>query len=140
MEVQVNMWAVVLATVASMVVGGVWYAKPVFGKTWQSLVGLKDSEMKNGATFALFQALVCGFITAYVLAHVTYLSNSFFVGDSFMKSALQTAFWVWLGFQATAIVTHNAFEQRRKKLTLMTLANQLVTLLVMGFVIGWLAP
>ena len=139
MEVQVNMWAVLLATISSMVVGGIWYAKPVFGRSWQKLVGLKDGEMGKDAGMGLGIALVAGFITAYVLAHVTYLSNVFY-GNSFMNAALGTAFWMWLGFQLTVIIVHNTFEQRRKKLTLMTAANQLVTLLVMAGIIGWLQP
>jgi|GEM_PF-696836 len=109
MDVQINMWAVLLATVASMVVGSVWYAKPVFGKTWAKLAKLDDKQMQKGAGKAMLQAVVAGFLTAYVLAHVAYLSNSLFQ-DSFMQNAVQTAFWLWLGISATTIVTHNAFE------------------------------
>lgn len=32
MEVQINWVAVLLAMVSSMVVGSIWYAKPVFGE------------------------------------------------------------------------------------------------------------
>lgn len=137
MDVQVNIWAVLLATVSSMVVGSIWYAKPVFGTVWGKLVKLDEKQMQKGAMKAMSQALIAGLITAYVLAHVTYLSNYFF-GGSFMSNALTTAFWVWLGFAATTIVTHNAFEQKPPKLTLLAVGNQLVTLLVMGAIIGWL--
>ncbi len=139
MDVQVNMWAVLLATVSSMVVGSIWYAKPVFGTTWGKLVKLSDKQMQQGAGRAMMQAVVAGFLTAYVLAHVTYLANRFY-GGSFMNDALITAFWMWLGFSATTIVTHNAFEQKPPKLTVLAVGNQLVTLLVMGLIIGWLKP
>lgn len=138
-DVQINMWAVLLATASSMVVGGVWYAKSVFGRQWQKLAGLTDKQMGQDAAMGLSIAVVAGFITAYVLAHVTYLSNSFFQ-NSFMQDALSTGFWMWLGFQATVIIVHNTFEQRRKKLTLMTIANQFVTIMVMAVIIGWLKP
>ncbi len=139
MEVQINWVAVLLATVASMFVGFVWYAKPVFGKMWQDLVKLSDKDQQKGAAMAIGQALVAGVFTAYILAHVTYISQTFF-GVSYMESALNTAFWLWLGISATTIVTHNAFEQRRKKLTLLTVAHQLVTFLVMGLVLGLMPP
>lgn len=139
MDVQINWWAVLLATASSMVVGSVWYAKSVFGNTWQKLVDLKDSDMKNGAGKAMSIAMVASFITAYVLAHVTYLSNRFF-GNSFMSAALATAFWVWLGFSFTTVVTHDAFEKRNMKLTMLTVGNQLATFLAMGFIIGLLKP
>jgi hypothetical protein len=139
MEVQINWVAVLLATVASMAVGMVWYAKPVFGKMWMDLVKLSDKDQQKGAAMAIGQALVAGVLTAYILAHVTYISQSFF-GVSYMESALNTAFWLWLGVCATTVVTNNAFEQRRKKLTLLTVAHHLVSFLAMGLVLGLMPP
>ncbi len=139
MEVQVNMYAVLLATLSSFVVGFVWYAKPVFGNAWMKLVKMDDKKQKDGMAKAMVFALVTSFLMAYVLAHVTYLANSFF-HNSYMSDALQTAFWLWLGISATTIVMHDAFEQRPMKLTAMNLGNQLATLLAMGFIIGWLKP
>lgn len=139
MDVQVNWIAVVLATLGSMVVGAIWYAKPVFGEKWQKLVKLDDKKMQKGAAKAMGTTVVVSFITAFVLAHLTYMSSSFF-GTSFMSAALTTAFWVWLGFTASRMITHDAFEQRDTKLTILNIAHELVTLLVMAVVIGWLQP
>jgi hypothetical protein len=139
MDVEVNYLAVFLAAVSTMVVGSIWYAKPVFGSEWQRLVKLSDDQLKKGSVMAMTMAFIAALITAYVLAHVSYLANQFF-GNSFMQDAVSTAFWLWLGISATTIVTHNAFEQRRKKLTALALGNQLVTFLVMGVIIGWLVP
>lgn len=137
--VEVNVWAVLLAAVSSMVVGMVWYAKPVFGTQWAKLVGLKDSAMREGAMLAMVGAFVAAVLTAYILAHVAYISSYFFQ-VSFMESALNTAFWLWLGVALTTIVTHGLFEKRRKKLMLLTAAHTLVTFIVMGLVIGVLKP
>lgn len=139
MEVQINWIAVLLAMVSSMVVGSIWYAKPVFGEKWQKLVKLDDKKMQTGAAKAMGITVVVSLITAFVLAHVTYLSYSFF-NTSFMSAALTTAFWAWLGFAAARMITHDAFEQRNPKLTMMNVVHELVTLLVMGLVIGWLQP
>lgn len=139
MEVQINWIAVFLAMVSSMVVGSIWYAKPILGEKWQKLVKLDDKKMQKGAVKAMGITVVVSLITAFVLAHVTYLSYSFF-DTSFMSAALTTAFWVWLGFTASRMITHDAFEQRDTKLTMMNITHELVTLLVMGLVIGWLQP
>lgn len=139
MDVQINWLAVVLAMVSSMVVGTIWYAKPVFGEKWAKMVGLDDKKMQKGAGKAIGVTVVVSLITAYVLAHVTYLSNSFF-GNSFFQDALTTAFWVWLGFTAARFITHDAFEQRPWKLTVMNVGHELVTFLIMGAIIGWLRP
>jgi cation transport ATPase len=139
MDVQVNYLAVLLAGVSTMVVGSIWYAKPVFGETWRKLVGLDEKKMSENAVKALSLTFLASLVSAYVLAHVTYLSNSFF-GNSFLQDALSTAFWLWLGFTAARILTHDLFENRPTKLTIMSLGNELVTIMVMGLVIGLLKP
>ncbi len=78
---------------------------------------------------------VASLVTAYVLAHLTFLSNNYFE-NSYLQDALTTAFWVWLAFTAARIFTHDVFEGRRKKLTLLNVSHELVTLLVMGAIIG----
>jgi hypothetical protein len=92
--------------------------------------------MKPGEMAYMYGSVfVASLITAYVLAHVTFLSNNFF-HNSYLQDALTTAFWVWLGFTAVRLFTHDVFEGRRKKLTLLNSAHELVTFLVMGLIIG----
>lgn len=137
MNVDVNYVAVFLAAVSSMVVGSVWYAQGVFGKAWASLAKVdlgkkvKNSEMVTLLGLTFLAALV----TAYVLAHVTALSNAYFKND-FLQDALSTGFWVWLGFTALRFWTHDMFEGRRKKLTLLNVGNEFVTIMLMALVIG----
>lgn len=138
-EVEVNWLAVVLATISSMVVGMIWYARPVFGTAWMRAVGLNEKDMNKSATKPILLALLMSFLTAYVLAHVSFLSNYFF-NDSFLQNALQTAFWMWLGFEAAALVTHYSFERRSNKLVLLNLGNRFVTIMLMGLIIGLLKP
>ncbi len=136
MDVEVNMLGVLLAAVSSMVVGSIWYAKGVFGAKWMKMVGMTDEKAKQGAVKAMSLTFVASLVTAYVLAHVAYLSNQYF-GNDFMQDAVTTAFWLWLGFTAARMLTHDLFEGRQTKLTVMNLGNELVTLLVMGAVLGW---
>ena len=44
MNVDINLWAVLLAAVSSMIVGSIWYMPAVFGNTWMKLTG---TEMKG---------------------------------------------------------------------------------------------
>jgi hypothetical protein len=142
MEVDINYWAVLLAAVSSMVVGSLWYMPALFGNTWMKLSGVKPdrSKMTPGKSAWMYGSVfVASLVTAYILAHVTYLSNYFFQG-SFMSDALQTAFWLWLGFTAARLYVHDIFEGRRKKLTLLNSAHELVTVLIMALIIGALKP
>jgi uncharacterized protein YacL len=138
-NVEVNWWAILLATAASMVVGSIWYAKSVFGTTWMKLVKINDKAMTEGATKAIILTIIVSFITAFVLAHVSYLSNQFFK-NSFLQDAVTTAFWLWLGFTAARFITHDLFERRPIKLTLLNIAHEFVTIMVMALCIGWLQP
>lgn len=135
MNVEVNYWAVLLAALSTMVVGSVWYARPVFGNTWIKLAKLDEKAMKKAGVYPIVVTVLVSLVTAYVLAHVAYLSNQFFQ-NSFLQDSLKTAFWAWLGFTAARFITHDAFEGRRKKLTLLNISHELVTFVVMGLIIG----
>lgn len=137
MNVEVNWVAVVLATLSTMVVGSVWYTPKVFGNTWMRLAKLDKKQLEKNGMLPILITVVVSLITAYVLAHVAFLSNQFFK-NSFLQDSLTTAFWLWLGFTAARIITHDAFEGRRKKLTLLTISHELVTFLAMGAIIGLL--
>lgn len=136
-NVDVNYVAVLLAALSSFAVGMVWYAKPVFGAKWMKMVGMNESKAQKGMAQAMAMSFVASLAAAYVLAHVIFLSHQYF-NNSFLQDALSTAFWVGVGLQASVIVVHDAFEQRRKKLTLINAGNQLATVLVMGLIIGLL--
>jgi hypothetical protein len=142
MDVQVNYLVVVLAALSSMVVGSLWYMPSSFGKMWMKLTGVKPDRSKmSPASMAWMygSVFVASLLTAYILAHVTFLSNQFF-HDSFVYDAMMTAFWLWLGFTAVRLYVHDTFENRSWKLTVLNSAHELVTVLVMGLIIGWLHP
>ena len=137
MNVDVNYLAVFLAALSTMVVGSIWYSRSVFGPMWGKMTGVDVQAKVTGKQMAwlLGSTFVASLVTAYVLAHVTFLSNKFF-GHSYMQDALSTAFWLWLGFTAMRLYTHDAFEGRRKKLTMLNASHELVTFLVMALIIG----
>lgn len=136
MNVDVNMLAVLLAAVSSMVVGSIWYSKGVFGTAWAKMAGIDEKKAKTDAGMALCGMFVLALAMAYVLAHVTYLSFNFFTDKSFMYSAIGSGFWLWLGFVLPVTASQSLFDQKRKKLSAIHAGNWLVTLLVMGWVIG----
>lgn len=139
MEVQVNLLAVALATVAGMVVSAFWYSERVFGAEWCRLTKLKGKALKIESTQGALIIFIASLVTAYVLAHITYLSHAFF-GNSYLKDALTTAFWVWLGIAGVRMAAHDTFQRRPVKLTLINTSHELITLLVMALIIGMMQP
>jgi hypothetical protein len=135
--IDINLWAVLLATISSMVVGTIWYAPSVFGNRWQKLVKLNTKTMGQGAAKAIIVTFIVSFITAYVLAHVSTLAHAYFQ-NSFLQDCLTTAFWLWLGLTAARFITHDAFERRPVTLTLLNIAHEFVTIEIMALIIGLL--
>ncbi len=135
MEVQVNLIAVLLAAASSMAVGFVWYLPQVFGDTWMKLAKLDQKRMDKDMPKNMFLAISSGLVMAYVLAHVSYLSNDFF-RNSFFNDTVTTAFWMWLGFQALRLWMHGAFEQVNTKVSLIHMGHDFVSIMLMGVIIG----
>lgn len=135
MDVQVNMWGVLAATVSAMVVGSIWYSPIAFSNTWARLAKIDTSKKNVNIWKPLLLTAIVTLLSAYVLAHVSYLAHQFFQ-NSFLQDAVSTAFWMWLGFFASRLITHDVFEGRPAKLTLITIGSELVTFLVMGLMIG----
>lgn len=134
--VEVNYLAVVVAAVSTMIVGSVWYAPSVFGKMWMKLAKVKTGNATGGEmAYTYIMAFLLSLVTAYVLAHMAALSNTFFQ-NSFLQDTLVTGFWLWLGFTAARMAMHDLFETRRKKLTLLNVSHEFVTIMVMALVIG----
>lgn len=137
MEVTVNYWAVLVAALLSMAVGSLWYARNGFGNMWAKLakINLNRKVKASEMTWLLVGALVASLVTAYVIAHMSFIAHKFF-GNTFVWDAVSTSFWLWLGLVATRLYVHDSFESRPWKLTVLNAAHELVTILAMGLVIG----
>lgn len=139
MEVEVNWLAVLLATASTMVVGSIWYTPKVFGNVWMKLAKIDRKKAEANGMKPILITIVVSFISAYVLAHVAYLVNAYYA-NSFLYDTLMTGFWLWLGFIAARMITHDAFEGRPAKLTVLNVVHEFVTVLVMALIIGLMAP
>jgi len=132
---EINYLAVLLATVSSMVVGAIWYAQPVFGRYWMKAAGHSAESMQTGWAGPLVITFVVSFVTAWVLAGTAAIAQNFYHGN-FLTNTLLTAFILWAGFTAARFITHDAFDRRPVGLTAVNVGNELVTILLMGLIIG----
>ena len=55
-------------------------------------------------------------------------------------TALGTAVILWAGFTAARFITHDAFEGRPTSLTVLNIAHELVTVIIMALIIGVWPP
>lgn len=128
--VDVNYIAIIIAAVLNMVIGYIWYSPAVFGKTWMKMANISEASMKKGMGKAIGMGIVASLITAYVLAQLIDLTGA--VG---VAGAVTLAFWVWLGFTATAMYSAVIYENRNIKLWAINTGYYLVSYIVMAAVI-----
>jgi hypothetical protein len=139
MTPDINYWAVIVATLSSMVVGSIWYTPRVFGKYWMRVTGVTPSDRPADAVVPILVTLLVSFITAWVLAGAAFISQDFY-GGSFLGNSIITALVLWAGFTAARFVTHDAFDKRPSGLTILNISHELVTVVIMALIIGVWPP
>jgi len=135
MFANVSVWGVLLAALSAMMVGTLWYQKDLLGKTWMKLAGIDQKGMNDRAKTAFPILIAVSLVTAYALAQVTAFAYAL-AGGSWMGTAVFAGLLCGIGFGATAVFAHGVFEPRDYKLMYINAGNRVVTLLVMGLVLG----
>lgn len=138
MNIEVNFLAVLIAGIASMATGFAWYSPAIVGIQWMREMGytkesLKKAQAGMGKMYAL--SFVLSLTTAYVLYHVMIISQAFY-GEPPVTNGLLTAFWSWVGFIMPIQATDVIFGGKKWKLFWINTGYQLVSLLIMGLIIG----
>jgi len=128
--VSINWWAVATAAVAGFVIGGAWYAPPLFGRRWMIETGLTAQALQARSPAAIFgPALVLSLVSAFVLA--------MFLGpDSTLAGGIAAGLAVGFGWVATSLGVIYLFERRTLALFLINSAYQVVNFAVMGAILG----
>ena len=139
MSVDINLWGVLLAGVSSMVIGMVYYSNALFGKEWKKLAKVDEKRFQKEMPRVMPMVFLAALLTAYVVAYMTFLYQNYFDG-SWLAAGVVTALILWAGLSFTTVYVHNALDQRRYKLTVISVGNRLLSLLAMGLIIGWLHP
>ncbi|HEV2127581.1 MAG TPA: DUF1761 domain-containing protein [Thermomicrobiales bacterium] len=134
-DVDINWLAVILAGIAGAGVSWLWFSKYLFRNRWMHLAGLTLERVERGTSVAAAITGVVSLLTAYVVAYVASLIEAH-SGDGDLASALGAAFWLWFGIAAATVIVHDAFDQQPVTKMAISAGERLVTLMVMGFIIG----
>ena len=129
---EVNLLAVVVAGVINFAVGAGWYMG--WAKPWMDLNGFTDETMKEsqgrmGMTYGV--TMLTSLVMAYVLGNFIVMLGVM----SFMEG-LQVGFWAWVGFVACTFVPNYLFGNRSLKLLMIDSLYYLVSLPIMGGLLG----
>lgn len=130
MEMEINYMAVLVAGVANMVLGAIWYG-PLFCKQWMALSGMTKEKIEK-AKPNMNTLYAAGFIVSLVMAYVL----AWFVGVAeSMDAALMTGFWLWLGFIATVTAGNVLWKGEPRQLWMLDNGYRLLALLVMSAIL-----
>lgn len=130
--IQVNYLAVLLAGVAAMFVGFLWYGKMLFGASWMKLTGVTMEDAKKGNMPLLYGLMFAGaLLEAYVLSHFVHYAGAFT-----LFNGMKTGAWAWLGFVAPVMMGNYMFAGKPMKLFYIDAGYALVNLLIMGAIIA----
>ncbi len=128
---EVNLVAVCVSVVFTMLLGMVWYSKSVFGTAWMQLSGLTDTDFANVNMKRSFGiGIVASAIMAYMVNAVVMMT-----GASSVSEVLTVAFYVWLATVIPGELHGMAWEKRPFKLLLINASNALLTYLIAVFVV-----
>ena len=133
----INLWSVLVAAVATMILGFLWYSPILFANPWMRLMGVdpndkaKLAEMQKGAGKLYGLAFVASIISAMVLAKVIAITTV-----NTIPYGMKIGFAVWLGFVTTVQLTGALFGKQPIKLYLINTGYQLVCYLVMGAILA----
>ncbi len=134
MDINVNLWAVLAATVVMFGIGAFWYTVP-FQKAWSRIMGFdklskkeQDALMKNMGPIYGTQLAVT-LVSAYVLAH--------FMGAFPDYEYWKLAFFLWLGFAMPSSVSAVLFSNTPNRYKFEQIAIMSGELLVRLLVAAW---
>ena len=137
--VPINYLAVLVAAIASMVVGYLWYGL-LFRKQWTVLMGWTQQsmdDMKKKTNMGMMYGIqfVGSLVMAFVLAHALTFAMAY-LNESGVQAGLMTGFWNWLGFIAPVTLGSVLWEGKSWKLWALNNAHYLVSLCVMGVILA----
>lgn len=134
----INYLAVLVAAVAAMILGFLWYG-PIFGKPWMKLMGYTAADMEKGKKEGMGKTYTLMALTtlvmAYVLAHSTEFAM-YYTKTYGVTGGLMSGFWTWLGFIVPVVMGDQLWGSRPWKLFPITAGYYLVSLLMMGSILA----
>lgn len=126
----INLWAVLVAGLSSMVLGGLWYSKALFGNAWMRETGITEEKARSSNV-----GMVMG--TAFVLSLIGAAVFAAFLGpEANAVFGVSVGFAAGLCWVAGAFGINYLFEQRSMKLFLINGGYHTLQYTLIGLILG----
>ncbi|MDA1335097.1 MAG: DUF1761 domain-containing protein [bacterium] len=132
MTAEVNLVAVLVASLANFIIGMLWYSPFLFGKMWMQAIGKTEEEVKAGSPAkAMIVSAGGALVTSYVLAVLIQI-----MGLVTISQGLVLGFMLWLGFVLTSQMPSVVYEGRNKNVVLIFVAYQLAAIIISSVILA----
>lgn len=125
----INWLAVLAATFAAFVLGGLWYSPILFAKAWQRAAGVSDEALKSANMPAVFGL-------AFVFTLVMVVNLAFFVNGADLTMTLAYSLAAGFGWAALGLGVVALFERRPPAYFLINGGYLTLAFLLMGIILG----
>ena len=127
---EVNWLAVLAATVAAFVLGGLWYSPLLFAKKWQAAAALTDEQVKAGNPALIFGG-------SFVLAFIASACFAMFLGPNpGLQFGTATGFAAGLCWVATSFGINGLFQREPLSLVLINAGYHTLQFTLIGLILG----
>jgi hypothetical protein len=127
---ELNWVAVVVAAVATIVIGFVWYMPQVFGERWAAASGKSMSDMTMTPVNYVLMA-VAALVSAVAVAMIVKATGADGVVDGAILGAIG-----WLGFTGAVAFSDRIFNGGTMSLLAIQSGYRLVSFVVMGAILA----
>ncbi|MCB0743525.1 MAG: DUF1761 domain-containing protein [Ignavibacteriae bacterium] len=127
---EVNYIAVIVASISSFLIGGIWYSPLMFHTVWMEENGYSEDQLKKSNMKRIF-----GFSFLFTII-IAFNLAAFLGKDSGFVWGVSAGALAGIGWVATAYGITYLFERKSFKLWLINAGYHVITFMVMGGVIG----
>ncbi|HVY33070.1 MAG TPA: DUF1761 domain-containing protein [Caulobacteraceae bacterium] len=129
--IAINALAFFACVAIRFVIGGLWFSPALFLRAWQADTGINDEAMKPRMAKALGADLLGAILMSFVLAGAVR-----YAGASTPITGATVGALNWLGFVAVTAFSRVTYEGSSLRLFLINSGYNLVTLMLMGAILG----
>lgn len=127
---QLNYLAVLVAALASFVIGGFWFSDAMFGEAWMRANAFSREDLRERNMVKIFGL-------SFLLALVSSFVLALFIGpDGGFGTGIIAGFLVGIGWVATSLGVTDLFESKPTHHFLVNAGYHVVSFMVMGAILG----
>ncbi len=123
----INLWAVLVVGIASILIGLIWFSPWLFGNEWTKLTG---KELKPASQW-IFAGVLGHLVMVFVLAVLINLA-----GVTTLSGGIAVGVLIWVGYIVTLETGELVWEKIPFRLFLLRVGNQLVAMSLAGAILA----